>query len=224
MLMKQLSPTKVVGVVNRDPDHDPEAGIVEFRLTYEGPLFAADRKGSGGADHKHEIRRAIHLQLRRLWETYRPLKTAMTSQGFGTHKPLATALAEQFIRDKYRFVPLVYDAAQVLCGIDVLLLRPGDPGGVVLGGDLDNRLKTLLDALRMPRQTSELGKYSTPGDGEDPFFVLLEDDRMVSNFRVEADTLLDTKLEPREMENEVHLIITVRIKPYGATWGNLHYL
>lgn len=38
-----------------------------------------------------------------------------------------------------------------------------------LPGDIDNRIKTLLDALRKPKDISELPKVDLPGDGEDPF-------------------------------------------------------
>ena len=37
---------------------------MEFRLTYEGEL-----KSNGSPKHKHEIRRALHGQLKQLWMT-----------------------------------------------------------------------------------------------------------------------------------------------------------
>ena len=36
---------------------------MKFRLTYEGLL-----KANGSTQHKHEIRKAFHPQLKRLWE------------------------------------------------------------------------------------------------------------------------------------------------------------
>jgi len=44
-----------------------------------------------------------------------------------------------------------------------LFLRPGEPGRLVSrGGDIDNRIKTLLDGLRMPTDAIELPKESHP--------------------------------------------------------------
>ena len=56
------------------PGATPEEGInLEFRLLYEGEL-----KPSGGSNtrsaEKHEIRRAFHPQLRRLWHTHESVR------------------------------------------------------------------------------------------------------------------------------------------------------
>ena len=50
-----------------------------------------------------------------------------------------------------RFVPLVSKAGGFTCSLDILFLRRDDPEGPIeSGGDIDNRLKVLLDGLRMP--------------------------------------------------------------------------
>ena len=41
--------------------------LMQFRLIYEGPLFATT-PGNNRAEHKHEIRRALHAQLKELLE------------------------------------------------------------------------------------------------------------------------------------------------------------
>ena len=46
---------------------------MEFRLTYEGSLFATQKDPVSGqadarAEHKRDIRRKFHVQLKRLWE------------------------------------------------------------------------------------------------------------------------------------------------------------
>jgi len=213
-------------VARFDPDYDPEAGLLEFRLTYEGDLFAHKDQDPANdtpkrANHKQEIRKYFHPQLKRLWETNRFLKLGWTRND-GKVLPLAEHLANLFPRDTYRCVPLVWKDASLLCGLDVLLLWTGKPGGVVHGGDLDNRLKTLLDALRMPENTEEFGQYTTPGQDETPFYVLLENDNLISNFRVESDSILEVK--PEQERSFVRVVITVRIKPYGGTLGNIRYL
>ncbi len=112
----------------------------------------------------------------------------------------------------------------LLVGLEVLFLRPDPPGGIIRSADIDNRLKTLFDALRMPSGASELGGYD-PAEGEDPFFVLLEDDSLLSHIAIETDTLL----EPTEssggefLANHARLVMTVSLKPYFQTVSNLHF-
>jgi hypothetical protein len=50
-------------------------------------------------------------------------------------------------------------------------LRADIPGKVVQSGDIDNRLKTLFDALRMPASDLEMAECASgPANGEEPFF------------------------------------------------------
>jgi hypothetical protein len=72
------------------------------------------------------------------------------------------ALAILFSMFGYRFVPLVTLDLELLCNIEILFLRFGNPGGVINRvGDIDNRLKTLFDALSMPRDANQLGSFTT---------------------------------------------------------------
>ncbi|MGB7961874.1 MAG: hypothetical protein WCF12_02790, partial [Propionicimonas sp.] len=52
------------------------------------------------------------------------------------------------------FAPIVTSTFHGLAELDVLMLRPGPPGKLIHDGDLDNRLKTLLDCLRRPQPAS----------------------------------------------------------------------
>jgi hypothetical protein len=52
----------------------------------------------------------------------------------------------------------------------------------------------------------------------DPFFCLLEDDRLITKVSVETDSLLEAiKGDP----NDVRVTITVRIRPYQMHVGNM---
>ena len=106
-------------------------------------------------------------------------------------------------------MPLVSQFFMVACSLNILFLRREGPGSLVKsGGDIDNRLKVLFDALRMPQTCDEVcGEAPTPG--EEPFYCLLEDDRLISKVTVETNWLL-TPLEPNEHINDVHLIIGVK--------------
>ena len=101
---------------------------------------------------------------------------------YRTSEPAATRidlLADRFRAGDFRFVPFVTRELELLCSLDILWLRPDRPGAVIQSGDLDNRLKTLFDALKAPTDVGELGG-ATPQDGEVPFYTLLEDDRLVT--------------------------------------------
>ncbi len=94
----------------------------------------------------------------------------------------------------------------------------------ISAGDIDNRIKTVIDALRRPRNQAELvGDDATPGPDEDPFFCLLEDDKMVSHFSVETDTLLDPPTNEEADQRKAKLIITVELRPYYVTTFNLSF-
>jgi hypothetical protein len=80
----------------------------------------------------------------------------------GNRARMVDHLAKQYERLGYNFVPLVTEQIRLFCGISVLFLRPSMPGDVMLSGDLDNRLKTLFDALRMPSCKEELRGYDEP--------------------------------------------------------------
>ena len=99
-------------------------------------------------------------------------------------------------------------------------MRPDKPGGVVWAGDIDNRLKTLLDALRIPEAGEDYCSRES-ADDESPFFVLLEDDKLISRVSVETDRLLEPigdKYDP----HDARLVITVKHRPYELTISNMH--
>jgi hypothetical protein len=223
-----------------DPDYDPDEGTtVEFRLTWEGRLLA-----SGGdnprAKHKHEMRKAFHLQLKCLWEINPYLKhgnpvtfdweqKASPKGGTTYGTTLIPWLADQYQRCGYRFVPLVREKLSLLCAIHILMLRPGEPGKALQSGDIDARLKTIFDALTMPGHADQLGGYKSPSEDEDPFFCLLEDDQLVSHVAVETDVLLQPVRDEaghagRLIEkNDARLIISVKIRPYNINPSNQYF-
>ena len=145
---------------------------MRFHLTYEGLLL-----GSGRADprpgHKHELRRVFHHQLKRLWDTtwLNEMKhgSYVNAPGIDPNLPMREGLAQRHTMGSYRFVPLVREELALLCSLKILFLRP-DPPGSFTSADLDSRLKTLFDALKMPAEKSQVGKYQNPLRDEDPFY------------------------------------------------------
>jgi hypothetical protein len=56
-------------------------------------------------------------------------------------------------RKQYEFAPLVHSKLRLVAELHITMLLPGPPGQIIRrGGDIDNRLKTLLDALTVPDQ------------------------------------------------------------------------
>lgn len=224
-------------VLRWDPDFDPNLGdAVQFRLTYEGELLSTQKDPVGGqadarAEHKRDMRRQFHLQLKRLWEVNPYLKhgypvrfdwksNSNPKEAISYHASLAEFLAPLYKRNAYNCVPLVREELGLICHLDVLYMRPGSPGSVISAtGDIDNRLKTLFDALRLPKGTGELVGYDAPSADENPFFVLLEDDGLITHVSVETDELLQPvngKYDP----NIARLVITVRLRPYNINPSN----
>jgi hypothetical protein len=92
---------------------------------------------------------------------------------------------------------------------------------MIHAGDLDNRIKTLLDALKIPND-KELPSGAKPSGTENPFFCLLEDDSLITHIRIITDRLLVSKDEQEIIEtvpgekgskhpgNWVYLIIRVK--------------
>jgi hypothetical protein len=202
---------------------------VEFRLTYEGPLLAATGSNTR-VDHKHEIRRALHPQLKRLWEIVPHLNFPQRSIARGRvyvnetpppPSPRFEQLAAKYPLNAYNFVPLVTEELSLVCGIEILFLRPDYPGAVISSGDIDNRLKTLFDALRIP-QVGQLKVDEVPSENERPFYVLLEDDKLITRLSVETDTLLEP-IGDQPNKNDARLIITVKLRPAHLSWENVAF-
>jgi hypothetical protein len=108
----------------------------------------------------------------------------------------------------FKFLPLVEQELELIAALDIVLLRPEELGNLITqGGDIDNRLKTLLDSLQMPRHMNQLPSTG-PTSEEEPFYCLLEDDNLVTSLSVGTDRLLT----PSENFNEVILLIQVRLE------------
>ena len=82
--------------------------------------------------------------------------------------------------EAFRFVSLVTTSFWLVCALEIFFLRPEVPGSLLLQvGDIDNKLMTLFDALRMPKTPAELPKRTIPASDEVPFFYPLADDNHI---------------------------------------------
>jgi len=181
---------------------------MRFVLHYRGPL-----KANGGPDHKHQIRLKFHQQLARLWQE-EPLKG---HQNLLNPEPVEGRYHLRRTVGGHVFTPLVTDEMRAVAGLKVTLLRTGAPGAILThGGDIDNCLKTLFDALTMPPHPNALPKNLAPPSEDEPFLhCLLEDDKLVTSVQVVTEQLLEDAAK-----DEVELIVVVDVSVRARTIGN----
>lgn len=174
---------------------------MDFRLNYRGPL-----RSNRGPQEKHDLRRHFHRQLRVLWQQV-PLSGY---RDFIAWPPIAHKPNVIEERHGFRFAPLVSSTIKFVAALDLLILRPEPPGTLFSqAGDLDNRVKTLLDALKVPHEPTALPAGAAPAADEEPFFCLLEDDSLVTGINIRTDRLLEPVADPAE----VLLLVRVRTSP-----------
>lgn len=193
---------------------------MDIVLHYRGPLHA-----NGDAAEKHRIREHFHHQLKTLWNTtalrhvysnavdpnppdpgagVSPSKLVdevrIVSRSF-TFPPLVKLVGG------HAFLPLVCQAIFGVAEIDLTLLRPEPAGRIVTqGGDIDNRIKTLLDSLRVP-DINQIRPIAASAM-ESPFHCLLEDDNLITRLAVRTEQLL----EAVSSRSEVILLVHVKIR------------
>jgi hypothetical protein len=117
-----------------------------------------------------------------------------------------------------KFFPLVRETFALHCGLKILFLRREPPGKVYQGGDMDGRIKTLLDALAMPQHREQVFPTDAP---DDPIYCLLEDDSMISGIHVETERLLGMS---NQAADYAKLTIEVEVRVRQATVYNQPFL
>jgi len=185
---------------------------MEFTLIYRGPL-----PSNGNSNQKQKIRDFLHPQLKELWN-HPPLNgKRQWLTPIGSPENQGFTLVEG--RSGFNFVALVSNKIWLVTHLSINFLRNGPPGQLISrGGDLDNRLKTLFDALALPNE-GQIREAPPSVQMPENFFCLLEDDSLIYSFTVVADRLLDgTRLHPNHLlstdhpELEVLLLIRVVTK------------
>jgi hypothetical protein len=179
---------------------------MKFKLVYDGPLPSEQR---GPASSKHGIRKQLHPQLKLLWEQHPTLANYVKPR---SGRSMVDKIGEEYANGPFRFVPLVRRANWMACRLEILVLMRQPPYQIFTGserGDLDNRIKTLIDGLKRPGQLSECAG-AEPAEDENPFFCLLEDDSVIYELNVAADRLLAQK-RPDQVERDVVAVIGVHI-------------
>jgi hypothetical protein len=203
------------------------ASLMKFTLTYDGELPSTGNS-SRKVEKKWEVKKHFDPQLRELWAVHPALRemqyrsTWPKSGGWfveGHHsvdtkdrkRQVKTEddidLLELATCEGRTFLPLVRSSLLLTCGLKILFLRKETPGKIYQGGDIDNRIKTLLDALSVPKYKESV--VVSDQTVSDPIYCLLEDDSLISSLSVDTQTLLTGQ---DANVSQVRLIIEVDVK------------
>ena len=162
---------------------------MKFRLIFEGEIRPRQKAKLGDI---HEIRRQLHPQIKKAWD-HEPLLGLKgrwlkpLDEGSGKNGKLSYARIEELNGKKY--APLI--STHLAAELDIVFLRQQARGQLIgEGGDIDNRLKTLFDALRMPSKAEAMQLSPVTVNDEDPLHCLLKDDALIHRVNVETDRLL----------------------------------
>ena len=179
---------------------------MRFTLTYQGPL-----PPNGKARDKKVIREYLGPQIEQLWD----------KEEFRLGESELAPAPTKTIHGR-RYIPLVGLGTHIEVDLNVLLLRQDNPASLIVsGGDLDNRLKTLFDALQTPASAQECGEDPASGEEERlPVYTMVEDDRLITGLTVRSERWLTTT----ENSNEVLVILDVTLRVTKVTWGNMPLL
>jgi hypothetical protein len=213
---------------------------MKFQLIFEGDLKASGNHNKH-LEEKWAIRKKIEPQLSELWKTHpalsgiglhaqpprisphasgtellRVLNTPHTIR-VGSRFEVESKLQTPIIVGNKQFLPLVRKNLDLACKLDITFLRKGTPGSLILpGGDLDNRMKTLFDALSVPNEQDLRGNPD-----HEPFLCLLEDDSLIISQQVETGRLLATA---NPSPSAAHLLIRVSVDVMRIGDSNLGFL
>jgi hypothetical protein len=201
-----LNESPVTEVIYDDPSDNPPRDCVEFRLVYWDTTLKA--AGSGKESRrpweKHSIRRYFSSQLETLWNTN------LNLQWFDLSGIYRDKAAKVYERGGVEFVPLVVEYLGLVCELDITFLRPGIPGSILTpdGGDVDNRIKVLFDALRVPEKNEPMPLR----EGEvcpKRIYCLMENDKLITKIKVTTDRLL---VAETDRDSEACLVLHVNVK------------
>ena len=187
---------------------------MEFRLLFEGEVMPRQRATLADI---HAIRIQLHPQLRKLWD-HPPLNDC---RGWLRLPGQDNDYAVFEQRGTRTYAPIVTKRADLIGELDIIFLRQQAKGQLISeGGDIDNRLKTLFDALRTP-SVSEIQSLGAALDqDDDPLYCLFQDDSLITRVNVETDRLL----RPVQNEHELVAVIKVRVRASKVTWGTMTLL
>ena len=194
--------------------------LMKFALTFDGELRA-----NGNIKAKWNIRKEFHPQLAELWRLHPATQAIMRRPLVPQHSPYMPMVRHHSVDPipqnvvptpnidlcevvgvgGRKFLPLVREKIGLRCSLNILFLRKEEPGRVYQGGDMDNRLKTLFDALGVPNKEQIVDDPTL----DDPIYCLVEDDALITALNIKTERLLS---RPNSSPHEVHLVVEVDVR------------
>lgn len=157
---------------------------MKLTLTYRGRLPATQR---GVSPVKTELRQAFHPQIAAQIGLRLGNSIEQATTEFGGH----------------RFVSPVHRDLRTAAELDVLLLTPKSSRSA---GDVDNRLKTLIDGLTRPVNSQQMQHFIPPTDGG-PTYCLMDSDELVKRLTIDARPWFESGMP----QNEALVVLTATI-------------
>jgi len=119
-----------------------------------------------------------------------------------------------------RYWFLISEYLATVVDLNLIILVPNEVGQIISsGGDIDNRIKTLFDALRIPAADSEIPGSDNFDYSQGGMYCLLQDDKLIN--RVSIRSYRDHSSAD---ESAARCLIEVETKITRALWGNLNYV
>jgi hypothetical protein len=180
---------------------------MQFTLVYQGEL-----PPNGDKKEKWRIRREIEPQLRKLWD----LAPFNTLSRYRDHDYQSD---DHYVGHSFQgveYIPCVTKKLDLRAELDVQLFSSAQPGGLIHHGDIDNRMKTLLDALSRPQHKQQIpARAGVSDDGR--LYCLLDDDSLITKITVTNGRLLTLP----EGSKQALVLINVHPVAHAVTTANL---
>ncbi|MCL1785922.1 MAG: hypothetical protein FWG39_02105 [Alphaproteobacteria bacterium] len=193
---------------------------MKFKLLYFGELRTNPKKR---AQHITDIRMQFHPQLKKLVE-YSPWNNLGK---YMMPNPTKSPVTTKHIGG-VDFNPIITPNLKLIAELDIQLMHPEIVG--VARADIDNRVKTLLDALRCPQNEHEIGENQPKNIG--PIYTLLDDDHLVTRLSVNTSHFLapdmfdhkDCNVPNNTEEERLFLMVDVNVRVGEGTLENLPFM
>lgn len=201
---------------------------MKFTLIYQAPIPPANKATQ--VEEKHRLREMTNRQLRNLSQLA-PLKYYQFLEEPSrpgivrpfTHEPDPLVDDPNTVPEvvtnvgRFRFAALICQSMGLCAELDIVFYVFGKSSGSLRrDGDLDNRAKTLLDGLSIPKKNQIKGWEPKHGS-EDPLFVLLQDDSLVTKLSVSQEPWL----EAPQNKDDVLAVVSVTVRAHIGTIYNL---
>lgn len=175
---------------------------MDFFLTYQGRV-----KSSKDVQMTNDFRKSFSKQLMRMKDD--PRLTDWIEELSNPKDEIKGARNFNSID----FVPFFGISSRTTVELQITMLSGLAAKSPINSGDLDNRMKRIIDGLRCPQQQNEVPVDSIFENNR--CFCLMSDDSILTNLRMEIYPNLSSKTE-----HETFVMIKIKVRAISLTWQN----